>query len=1369
MEWTTNRVLQESKDWSLNGDCGILKIMENFEKNLESQAVKTTKTLKDVSKTVEKASISLNNTTNKLANLQHSQFIENLVREDEVPQQSTSAEKKKNEEKPDPIQILDKILGNNVKMLNNYYEKISINLDDSDDEDETPNAIYRPRNVFNERALPYIFGSKEWTEHWHVGLCDSDDDFSEDEIEEFSDDEDIPAPTPSESELGSIWNLNQPQAASSEASSSTKGSLSTIPHEVNRESIPDERFYVHKPKVKANRLFEESDEEVESVSTHGEKEHSLPKGDLFNEEYNSFMKELEKRVEERVDPSSINASVIVEQKKTTIPKVVKKKETARKEPSQNKVKEAPVLTPQQPITRTKLSNLFDDEPPDDDFDNLFGDSNNFIKTKLGTQKRSVNLFDDDVEEEEDNDIFVNSNTKHVGKVFLDDDPPEDLFPSTIEKQQDINENSYEGKNSSLESDLSKNVEKKEISKISEQSSKSVFNKYSEVASKKTPVGLFDDPPEDDDYSIFNVAHKKSSISKVNNSNDPVHDNSSLNIKKDDIKVSQESREKHEPFKKTETSHKNEESEPTQKLIESKVKPEKNETQKKLHKTPLALFDDPPEDDENSVFAHNNTNGKVQDNSSPNTSKDKINVKHKFPEKDELFKKIDTIGENEEPEIIPKLNESTEVKHKKKTPLALFDDPPEDDENSLFNISPKKQLFSEVNKKKSLFDDVDLEDDDDFFSSIKSDSKTKEKQKEKPRSKSLFPDEHLDDDDFLISDVVPKSQKDDSEALVLSRENEDMSKPPTDKTEENVSTVCKVDSVNLSSPPSEKSSNTVEISTSNIKSQNEGLKTEDDEIKEEGEFISKVIEGTGEELEKFEDDQKPLYSVGEEKLENQNSLEIEDDLNSKEETETEDWFQPTNEPIVAVQPPLFTKTSYFSDEPPEDTTDNIQRPKPLPVSIFNDEPPDDEDFFATFPIPKKPATKTITLFSDEPPEDDNFFSSIQNEEEKPPLPTETISSQKKVFYDDIDETKSTITNSSVADLIKKVTTKPEESAPKKDQPKVKKLNSSSININVSALLPGAKRAKQKIGETEETMEKNSDEEVKTNLSNKINESALLPGAKNSQFEDTLENQINEEKSSNKEHEKRIGKFDSSAVKINVSALLPGAKRAKSPVEVDVTPVSSDVGSLKPSDASKSSDGLSHITKSRSKGMPKRRPSTRKGRQEMYKKSLISNDDSKTTITPTSATSKPAVAKPVKNTSLFSSSDEESNVKPSALNNHKKKSDSKHDSKLSSIAQRKNVVKSHGLFSSDEDELFAEKTSSKSKKPLPKTSAPKNNLFDDSGNDDDDLFGEQNKKPTTSISGTVKAKLIANKSTKSLPKEAPKPVESTNADNPLADLL
>lgn len=197
-------------------------------------------------------------------------------------------------------------------MLNNFYEKIIINVDDSDDE-EDPNVIYRSKNMYHERLLPYIYGSKEWADHWHVGLCDSDDNFSADEeIEEFSDDEEIVAPTPSESDVGSVWNLNHPpQATSSEAGSSTKGSLQRIPSmaSMQREAIPDDRFYVHKPKVKANRLFDESEDEETTNVPEEKEDNSLPKVDLFNEEYNSFIKELEKKVEERVD-TTINAAVV---------------------------------------------------------------------------------------------------------------------------------------------------------------------------------------------------------------------------------------------------------------------------------------------------------------------------------------------------------------------------------------------------------------------------------------------------------------------------------------------------------------------------------------------------------------------------------------------------------------------------------------------------------------------------------------------------------------------------------------------------------------------------------------------------------------------------------------------------------------------------------------------------------------------------------------------------------------------------------------------------------------------------------------------------------------------------------------------------
>lgn len=38
--------------------------------------------------------------------------------------------------------------------------------------------IFKAKNPHNDRPLPHLIGSKEWTQQWHVGLADSDDDLS---------------------------------------------------------------------------------------------------------------------------------------------------------------------------------------------------------------------------------------------------------------------------------------------------------------------------------------------------------------------------------------------------------------------------------------------------------------------------------------------------------------------------------------------------------------------------------------------------------------------------------------------------------------------------------------------------------------------------------------------------------------------------------------------------------------------------------------------------------------------------------------------------------------------------------------------------------------------------------------------------------------------------------------------------------------------------------------------------------------------------------------------------------------------------------------------------------------------------------------
>lgn len=39
-------------------------------------------------------------------------------------------------------------------------------------------VIFRPKNLYEHRPLPYLIGSKDWHEKWHIGLVDEDSDGS---------------------------------------------------------------------------------------------------------------------------------------------------------------------------------------------------------------------------------------------------------------------------------------------------------------------------------------------------------------------------------------------------------------------------------------------------------------------------------------------------------------------------------------------------------------------------------------------------------------------------------------------------------------------------------------------------------------------------------------------------------------------------------------------------------------------------------------------------------------------------------------------------------------------------------------------------------------------------------------------------------------------------------------------------------------------------------------------------------------------------------------------------------------------------------------------------------------------------------------
>lgn len=181
--------------------------------------------------------------------LQHSQFVENRVyEEDENVNSFTKEEEHKKVSDKSKLTPLDEItlaIDNGLAMLNDCYEKVSLdelNESDNDDEDEEDkmiiNTVFRPKDAKYDLPFPLLIGSKEWKEKWHIGLLESDIESDDDQkVEEFSDSSSNPslsaslpsnAATTSESEA-SFWGLNN---------NNTRPSTSH--HDIFQESEDDE-------------------------------------------------------------------------------------------------------------------------------------------------------------------------------------------------------------------------------------------------------------------------------------------------------------------------------------------------------------------------------------------------------------------------------------------------------------------------------------------------------------------------------------------------------------------------------------------------------------------------------------------------------------------------------------------------------------------------------------------------------------------------------------------------------------------------------------------------------------------------------------------------------------------------------------------------------------------------------------------------------------------------------------------------------------------------------------------------------------------------------------------------------------------------
>lgn len=413
--------------------------------------------------------------------------------------------------------------------------------------------------------MPYLIGSKEWNEKWHIGLIDSDDEMSNDgndiAADDFSQSSDDSisisisstsiAPTLSESE-GSARGSQSSHQSVQPPNNIFHPQLNYLPPAPQTNPLlPSD---VHRPPV---NLFNQSDSETENhVVSPKLKQQQYPK--------DASVKVLPttSHPHQSTNPPSIFAAQKLPE--STVPNLFDH------EPPEEQTN---ALTAKDP--ERKPVNLFvDDSDEDDDmFLSKANQAPKMITAAIPTKK--VNLFDDIDDAEEVNYFKPKEQIKKNKQVheqpitiqksninnLFDDEPPDDLFDILITnatkkpESNSINKGLFEDIGSDGEDDFfsikkssanipksisaldKKEIEiKKSLPKVEEsvsavqpkadvfldnlfdQNDDNIFKETPTVLKKSIMKGLFDDEADEDDDDLFKTGSKEVNDPTLNTEN-----------------------------------------------------------------------------------------------------------------------------------------------------------------------------------------------------------------------------------------------------------------------------------------------------------------------------------------------------------------------------------------------------------------------------------------------------------------------------------------------------------------------------------------------------------------------------------------------------------------------------------------------------------------------------------------------------------------------------------------------------------------------------------------------------------------------------------------------------------------------------------
>ncbi|XP_061693840.1 WASH complex subunit 2 isoform X2 [Syngnathoides biaculeatus] len=191
--WSLEEMRQNSANWSLGADSGLLLFLQDFSQKMLSRTHEIEKQLDSLIRDTKATDSSLHSVFNDFLMLSNTQFIENRVydEEDEEPTPKTDVvdkqpdQKTREQKEAELIPKMQEAVTYGLKVLESAFEHLDIKAGNSDSEDEEANdrveAILEPKDLYVDRPLPFLIGSQAFMEHEDVGLGDlSSDELSVD-------------------------------------------------------------------------------------------------------------------------------------------------------------------------------------------------------------------------------------------------------------------------------------------------------------------------------------------------------------------------------------------------------------------------------------------------------------------------------------------------------------------------------------------------------------------------------------------------------------------------------------------------------------------------------------------------------------------------------------------------------------------------------------------------------------------------------------------------------------------------------------------------------------------------------------------------------------------------------------------------------------------------------------------------------------------------------------------------------------------------------------------------------------------------------------------------------------------------------------